>query len=193
MATYTASNGVKISPRGGNLDLTGEPISDLVRKFRGVDDGPYFETVQPTEVEALREYFQAERDEELNRWRWSENPDYVVYPLGCGVKILREKDASKFFWTRSDAVHFVAVADETGDAVRAAVAYFEAHPEPKPWHDAKPGEVWEILLRGQFLPPEAYAIVDGKFRPVTLRQFWLDPADNKIETARRVYPREGEK
>ena len=41
----------------------------------GGDEGVY--TLETTE--ALRAFFQAERDDALGRWRDTENPDYVAY------------------------------------------------------------------------------------------------------------------
>lgn len=34
-----------------------------------------------------------------------------------------------------------------GEAV-ALREFFAAHPEPKPWHDAKPGELWMLTVYG---------------------------------------------
>lgn len=92
------------------------------------------------------EYFQAKRDAELGRWRWPDDPRFVVYPG----------------YSPGEEERFVRVVEEnTGvstlvyesqrDGVRGhnvATAYFEAHPESKPWHDAKAGEFWQITHNG---------------------------------------------
>ena len=78
------------------------------------------------DFKALREYFQAERDEELGRWRDTENPNIVVYALSmmdgedrC-IRLLNELSGATWLdWGR------VALP---GPASR----YFEAHPEPEP-------------------------------------------------------------
>ena len=64
MNTFTASNGVEIRPEEGY----GAVVSNL--------------TLINEEMEALREFFQAEADERAGRWRWVEHPDYVVYDTG---------------------------------------------------------------------------------------------------------------
>ena len=78
------------------------------------------------DFKALREYFQAERDEELGRWRDTENPNIVVYALSmmdgedrC-IRLLNELSGATWLdWGR------VALP---GPASR----YFEAPPEPEP-------------------------------------------------------------
>lgn len=96
-------------------------------------------------VQALREFFQHERDEELGRWR--HNGHLVAYARaeypsyshkGRSVMILDERDGRLIErWERDNT------PDEWTDA---AQAYFAAHPAPKPWHDAKPGEVWLLTF-----------------------------------------------
>ncbi|WP_053386003.1 hypothetical protein [Leucobacter japonicus] len=101
--------------------------------------------VQAKSAMALREFFQHERDQELGRWRWPENPDYVVYPTGedsaCAVDE-RSRDSS--VQTRDLVRLREQLEGMSGGVHGALVAFFAAHPEPKPWHDAKPGEVWEF-------------------------------------------------
>ena len=92
----------------------------------------------------LREFFQAERDTELGRWRWPDDPRYLVFPLKDDdeVRVLDENSGQSAAIRRSSFrsglthTHFVG----------AALAYFDTRPEPKPWHDAKPGELWEVSV-----------------------------------------------
>ncbi|MCE0510875.1 hypothetical protein LVJ59_17650 [Microbacterium sp. KKR3/1] len=92
----------------------------------------------PNDAQALREFFKHERDEELGRWRWPENPDYVVMDRGVGfVAILHEPTMGTTTWERS-------WRDARSTPDEAGLAYFDAHPERKPWHEAKPGEVWAL-------------------------------------------------
>ncbi|QOC26079.1 hypothetical protein IC744_06920 [Microbacterium hominis] len=125
MSDFTASNGVTVSIDGDHLILP-----------------PITTGLGPLTQQALREFFQKENDDRLGRWRWPEDPDYVVYPIVTGlVAVVEEKNGTTGTFSRSEHTN-----SGHGDAARA---YFLAHPDPKPWHDAKPGEVWEIEVDGR--------------------------------------------
>lgn len=97
-----------------------------------------------THTDALREFFQNERDEELGRWRWPENPAWVVYPDGDGVIVLNETDpGGGLGQTRTTIDRY-----PTSYGADAARAFFEAHPERRVWSDA------EIIMwrDGAYLP-----------------------------------------
>ena len=136
MDKYTASNGVGVRIDSPYLD-----IKDGV-SWRGIAGS--------RELIALREFFAQERDEELGRWRWPENPDYVVYLDGKGsrrsVTIFKESTGGIVIGIGEQFL--LTVADDGSEYRSAARAYFDAHPERKPWHDAKPGEVWVIEATG---------------------------------------------
>ena len=111
----------------------------------GGDEGVY--TLETTE--ALREYFQAERDEALGRWRDPENPNIVVYALSmvdgedrC-IRLLNELSGATWLdWGR------VALP---GPASR----YFDAHPQPEPKPkplEAEHEEIWVITANGDTGP-----------------------------------------
>src|SRR5690606_1284379 len=89
--------------------------------------------------DALREFFQHVRDEELGRWRWPKDPDYVVYPTEDGFLVVRESVGL------SEFRNGLYVHDMEGEAARD---YREAHPERKPWEDAMHGEAWVITYNG---------------------------------------------
>ena len=122
MNLYTASNGV-------GLTITRDRT---VRWRPGIPEDLV--------SSALREYFQAERDEELGRWRDTENPNIVVYALSmmdgedrC-IRLLNELSGATWLdWGR------VALP---GPASR----YFDAHPEPEPWDAAQPDEIWVLTI-----------------------------------------------
>lgn len=141
--SFTASNGLVVGPHRARPEL-GYAIYD------GDDntlDNAYSH-LNSVEMEALRQFFRHEEDERLGRWRWPENPDYVVYPDGRdSVLVLDEVDADFQRLSRADA----AGTGPSGIYREAARAHFAAHPEPKPWYAAKPGEVWELhwLARGR--------------------------------------------
>lgn len=117
--------------------------SNGVTVMRNPDDGPDIDyqswsignarevLLAPHEIDALREFFQHERDQELGRWRDPENLHRVAYATsphtvlimdestGCGTEYSRQ--------TANDS------SDNYGDRLKrqSARAYFAAHPEPK--------------------------------------------------------------
>lgn len=145
MDKYEASNGVTIEfkedPEGkryllGTVRRTCGELSGTLTHATGSEEG----------VAALREFFRAEEDERLGRWRWPENPDYVVYPDGTSRRVVRESDGSSLAVSLHDREVMTTYLDSY---VGAARAYDDFHPEPKPWHDAKPGEVWLLTYVGE--------------------------------------------
>lgn len=169
MNEYKASNGITVR-------VDGHPF--VLLNQRGVGTHHFSEG----EAAALREFFQHERDEELGRWRWPENPDYVVYPGEEGDVLVydeTELDAPRYFARESSAF--------PGNFGAAARAYFDAHPEPKPWHDAKPGEVWVITTSGRSGSDERpYTVTRyGTFDEPT---FEHSITDESITAGRRIWP-----
>lgn len=180
---FTASNGVDVeSGKFGKThlyrtDLVDGRLSRLKEwDFLDVDD-----------MEALEEYFLAKRDKELGRWRWPENPNWLVYwneedsnevivfdesdPAEGGVRITRGEDR--------DWPHFQP----------AAQAYFAAHPEPRPWLDAKPGEVWIFEWTLGSKQP-ALILNNGKFvlrdNDYSGKEYSLE--EPAVKAGHRIYP-----
>lgn len=84
----------------------------------------------------------AKRDEDLGRWRY--NDHIVVYKNPHGeARVVREDNGSVSEHSRRSASVARPAIPET---ILAARAYFAAHPEPKPWHAAKEGEVWMLTV-----------------------------------------------
>ena len=120
-----------------------------------------FDYLSSDDMKALREFIQHERDKELGRWRWPENPNYVVYP-------------SELYLTPPDADLVTVFNERTGQSAHcrregegnsgnfslAARAYFAAHPEPTPWHDARDGQLWLIRF-SDFPDMDISALVKG--------------------------------
>lgn len=125
MSKFTASNGTKVW---------------INRK--GVVCAEDFQDSDKVWTQAIREFFLHERDKELGRWRWPEDPNIVVYPRDVGrwVEVIHEVYANRGVYSRGD---FNSVPEWVEEA---AEAYFLAHPVPKPWHDAQPGEVWLLTV-----------------------------------------------
>ncbi|WP_424462975.1 hypothetical protein [Pseudoclavibacter helvolus] len=102
--------------------------------------------LDPRQVEGLREFFQAQADERLDRWRDPEQPERVVYRYGDDrLLILDETDGDHWM------AHFIegGLHTEVGDAESTVAAWLAAHPEPKPWQDAEPGELWSVTTANQ--------------------------------------------
>ena len=136
-------------------------------------------------TEALRAFFQAERDEELDRWRDTENPDYVVYPGSINLDWVVVLDES----TGGTDVVFRQSRKPTKNSDFRLVAdrYFATHldPEPRPWEEAKPGEIWEIGLLE--LGPSACLVTEGDFVEISGR-FEVAIGSSLIESGRRIWP-----
>lgn len=179
MNKYTASNGVKVLTLANGLGFQypNHPISSS-----GIHDA---------KVVALREFFQHERDEELGRWRWPENPDFVVYldghPSRRSVTIFVEKTGGIAIGMRED---FLAATPDDGHDFRAAArAYFEAHPAPKPWHEATDGHLWLIRF-DDFPETDVSALVKGGrfIYNDHCHEGVAELTDPMITAARRIWP-----
>lgn len=139
---FLASNGIRITVsqnHDGKTYLLGKGGQIL-----GGDREWTEATASLDGIAALREFFRAEEDERLGRWRWPENPDYVVYLLTDGqAMVLIESSGQIVYRYRGEADELRRMRAEHGEdimpATRAAEAYFAAHPEPKPrpWANAK--------------------------------------------------------
>lgn len=140
MSDFTASNGVVVGERDGFLTLRTSVASRMPYIGNGI-----FGRALNEYMEHLRDRWRAEEDERLGRWRWPENPEWIFYPevwnTGTkAVRIIRESDGATGSWP------IEPLSDETGEFSDAARAYVAAHPERKPWHDAKPGETWRLTV-----------------------------------------------
>lgn len=174
MSEFTASNGIKVRIDSPYLDLhTGQGW--------GAVGGS-------KETEAIREFFQHERDEELGRWRWPENSEYVVYAKKAtdpatampSVRVISESTGRSRDLERSVLNACESTLSAFGKAARA---YFEAHPERKPWHDAKTGEVWVITVVGE---ESAWTVNNkGQFENPDSTYELTNP---HITAARRIWP-----
>lgn len=172
---FTASNGGTLT---ANKFMAGVAVLELNSGISHLDDA---------DMQALREFFRQERDEELGRWRWPENPDYVVYAdEDDHVSTIHEPTGvEQGYFSRAVASTYAG----RGGAEQAAHAYFEAHPEPKPWQDAKPGEIWALTVLDEGAE-RAYTVRPGRFVGEDARgEYWTPPFDCKTFTAgRRIWP-----
>jgi len=195
MSDFTASNAYRV--RAGNNGVLAILYADDVKAAELTTRG---------QVEALREYFQQENpdltaararwqhqeDARLGRWRWAENTDYVVYPPESVV----DGDGGVWVMCESDpgAIRYLARPDvwHSSEAfyARAAQAYFDAHPEPKPWHDAKPGEVWVLTTEnvGDEVAARVADVNDRVIFEYVRGLANVGITDPRIVSARRIWP-----
>ncbi|KTR79132.1 hypothetical protein NS234_01800 [Microbacterium oxydans] len=180
MTEFTASNGLKIKANENEH----HPV--IVASLG----------LLPTSVIALREFFQHERDEELGRWRWPEDLDYVVYSNpdeafermfgpNLDLVILRESDGMTKGYVRDEDQGGPPMDHRVGHML-AARAYFEAHPERKPWRSAEAGEVWVLTYEGQ---DHAFGFDSRDERFVYASgETWFPHDDPGITAGRRIWP-----
>lgn len=180
--TFTASNGARIEIHESRIDI----------KCTGDSGEQHF--LSTKETEAAREFFKHEADEQLGRWRWPENPDYVIYAKKesdseprTGVRVVHEATGRSRDIGRDVVEACEATVSTFG---RAARAYFEDHPERKPWEGANPGEVWLLTLEGvesAFYPSKS---LDRHFTPVAPNTGTTAVPMNwpEITAGRRIWP-----
>ena len=174
MEKFTASNGISVMRNpddGPDIDYQSWSIGNALEVL-----------LAPHEVDALREFFLHEWDQELGRWRWPENPDVVVYVYNVNANRVRalSESTGQSEWSQRGS--------ESSDWYgRAARDYFAAHPERKPWHDAKPGEVWVLTADGKNHPWAIDTIYTDRF--VHAGGHSIIPVDHPSITAgRRIWP-----
>ena len=171
MNSYTASNGVGLT----------------ITRDRAVRWRP---GIPPDLVSsALRDYFQAERDEELGRWRDPKKPDMVCFPVvgdldavwvvyeGTGLAYMRERDQAFY----------------AGNAFsEVAQRYFDTHPKPKPWDAAQPGEFWILTVDEKTDPYKIWTDTQRvrRFERVERPYTTICLNDPRITAGHRVWPEE---
>lgn len=146
-------------------------------EFETLDDGtievgtflagapePYIWDIEPEESEALEKFYQHRQDEKLGRWRSEKYPEVVVYrESAIRVTVVRDLEGTAPDLYRGATLDPLSQPDYIRNSVFGEVIaeYVAAHPEPKPWLEAKPGEVWKITSRfGHF--EDEMALVDGE-------------------------------
>jgi len=193
MNDFVASNGIKIrvddGPSGAHL-LGFMPTLDQTHAT-GSGEG----------IQALREFFQAEADERLSRWRDPQQPRFVVYgpfdavEIGRDLTVIDEVTGAEYSYRRSEDdghAHGNQAFEHpwSNKAAWAARHYFDAHPELKPWHEANPGEVWLLAHNGAEVLVEAGKASNGLvYWPITGRPGstpQLSPTD--FSAGRRIFP-----
>lgn len=130
--------------------------------------------------EALREFFRAEEDARLGVWRSQDDPTWTAR---------RQGDIVYFVNSDHQRAFHIALVNEAwkhqwSDDLRAiAREYISAHPEPKPWHDAKHGEGWVLTIDGA----ERVA-VRGPVEDFIHEKGVTPWSSTTITAGRRIYP-----
>ena len=164
------------------MKLTKRDVDDVYRLDFGPGTAPII--LSEEEMDELRAFFQAERDEQLGRWRDHKNLDMVCYPVAYdldAVLVMYEGDMTRYYATRS------TWKDVTPYCVsEAAGRYFAAHPEPKPWEKAEEDEIWVLTIGGYSAPylRNGYGTWTNSTSDVSV-------GDGSITAGRRIWP-EGE-
>lgn len=178
MNEFTASNDRVLTEKNGTIlvHAVGDPVGAEKIFVCG-----------PLVTDALREKFQAEEDKRLGRWRYPKDTRYVVYPISDDeVRVLDEETGATFNTRRPTREY---LAEHLNHALGAANAYFKAHSEPKPWHDAREGEVW-VVTSGIFHAEPVFAVEYAEEgMSFTNYQETTQPiTDADITAGTRIYP-----
>lgn len=165
MTEFVASNGAKFEEQpNGTIVFTGGILDPRMKLSPGMAYG-------------LREFFQHERDEELGRWRWPENPNFVVHAEDGGAhNVVNENTGLSLMATRG------GVNNHDDEHAYAARAYFEAHPErkPNPWDEATYKDVWVWTTADGTQEALGWVAGDGSWDIITPRGDGIKAADDPL-------------
>ena len=151
-ADFTASNGVTVHRLERGLGFSGV-AGDAVIGESSAGLSKY--GINERKAAALREFFRAEDDERLGRWRSVKHPGWSAVRRNAVVYFQHENHEQSFHIIVGNTSSMKAWAH---DLQAVAGQYLDAHPEPKPWHDAKPGEVWALTIGDETF---AWGVGDG--------------------------------
>lgn len=175
---FTASNGigVEINNDTGRIafDDTTHPNAPL--------------WLREGELDALREYFQAEEDKRLGRWRSVEDPSWTAVERNR-IVYFRNEDHERSFQIVGNGENLWAWSP---DLRKVAQEWLDAHPEPKPWHDAKDGEIWALTVDGLDLVFKVGRVsfiqlhISRDENPIAQPEF----TSSRITAGRRIWPAE---
>ena len=102
--------------------------------------------------EQVRAVLAAHRDQEVGRYRWPVDPDYVAYPVRDidgnvrEVRVLNERTGESRTYLDDDL--FTPAPGPTQFRLAAADCFATYAPR-LPWHDAKKGDFWLLEIRGR--------------------------------------------
>lgn len=180
MNAFVASNGHTIIE-----DAPGETV---VRDRSGLSTLTDFAYLDSADMAALREFFRAEEDERLGRWRSTLDAAWTAaVDAETGWVTFRHEDGLREFMVESRRS---SLGRWTLDLQRIAREYFDAHPEPKPWRNAEPGEVWLLYVDGVEECVRVLQSSDGaRFFPIADDQgMTYGRRSAGITSGRRIWP-----
>ena len=171
------------------MKLTKRDVDDVYRLDFGPGTTPII--LSEEEMDELRAHLQAERDEQLGRWRDPENPDIVCYPVAGDpddIWVVYEGSGLAYMRERNQAFY-------AGNAFsEVAQRYFEAHPKPKTCDAAQPDEIWVLTINND--TEEVFRCGErGLYSLKTGNPLGslLSCGSNKITAGHRVWPEGGDK
>lgn len=143
--------------------------------------------IAPDEVMDAAEFFRAQQDIELGRWRYPADPEWLVREIGPDgfgrrrVQVLNERTFEMTVFNPNVT---------TGESAkhRAAREFFAEHPERKPWEKAEVDHIWALTFEaggtspwvrtevGWHLPGNRDAILHGSFTITDGRRIWPEDA-----------------
>lgn len=180
MDDFTASNGWHLASLGdGQVRLSRDVVGDSRQRVAWLT---------PDEAQALREYFLSQEDALNLRWRSQTASQFVVYDHGDGrVRVMRDTDGNSYSFDRDSIHRFYLPNDAEIAFQRIAREFFAAHPEPKPWHDAQPGELWALTGWGG-LEQAWLRTREERWQHATSETLRLYAQPEGIIAGRRIYP-----
>lgn len=192
MNDFTASNGYMVSVIHDNhVELQNESSENtLAPEFVSGND-----FLDMHDMQALREFFQAEADKRLGRWRDPADTVFVVYSGGAWdgvyspIRVVAETNGASWLLDREDHEPNVPAT-----VLAVSRRYFDAHPEPKPWHDAAAGEVWLLTVDREADVPAVASSSEGGHVVFTAATGGaggteeISPTTVYITAGRRIYP-----
>lgn len=183
--TFKASNGLEFRDAGHRLEWRSRTYPDWNTVGAALADMPAGFAVDSAIGKGLAEFYQHRRDKELGRWRWPENPEYVVYPVAREHAVVLDERLRELWHVHLD----INQAESVNRARAAFRAYLAAHSEPKPWDAAEEGDIWVLTgAGGMELPWRRTA--EGTWESITPKTIRRRNEDC-ITAGRRIWPEGG--
>lgn len=143
-----------------------------------------------TDMEALRGYFQAEEDKRLNRWRHPDHPDIYARPMNGNPNVVGVVKDNEDGLAYGQFPRDKYMPSKIDPMTIVAHAYFEAHPAPKPWHDAKEGEAWVLTTFNREEPALVTSVRGAEVLRFNSAEYNIPVTSDTITAGYRIHPKE---